>query len=70
MSFKPEVSTDGGQTFNQNALAFATEAEALASAKDLFHRWMLCTDYRAVESAEPVNYALEDGVLKSAEVAA
>lgn len=36
MSFKPEVSTDGGQTFNQNALAFATEAEALASAKDLF----------------------------------
>ena len=24
MSFKPSVSTDGGATFNENALAFAT----------------------------------------------
>lgn len=70
MSFKPSVSTDGGQTFHQNALAFATEAEALASAKDLFNRWLSCTDYRAVESAEPVNYTLKDGVLESVGVAA
>ena len=70
MSFKPSVSTDGGATFNQNALAFATEAEALASAKDLFNRWMLATDYRATESDQPVNYALVDGVLTSVEVVA
>ena len=31
MSFKPEVSTDGGRTFHQNALAFATREEAETS---------------------------------------
>ncbi len=70
MSFKPEISTDGGKSYNQNNLAFATEAEALASAKDLFNRWMLATDYRATESDQPVNYALVDGVLTSVEVVA
>jgi hypothetical protein len=70
MSFKPEVSTDGGRTFNQNALVFATEAEALASAKDLFSRWLSCTGYRAVESTEPANYTLKDGVLESVGVVA
>lgn len=65
MSFKPEVSTDGGRTFHQNALAFATREEAEASAKDLFGRCMLVTDWRAVESTEPVNYTLKGGVLES-----
>ena len=32
MSFKPEVSTDGGRTFHQNNLAFATREEAETSA--------------------------------------
>lgn len=70
MSFKPSVSTDGGATFNENNLAFATREEAEASARDLTARWMLVTDWRAIESDEPVNYALVDGVLKSVEVAA
>lgn len=70
MSFKPSVSTDGGATFNENNLAFATEAEALASAKDLFNRWLSCTDYRAIEPDEPVNYVLVDGALQSVGVAA
>ena len=70
MSFKPSVSTDGGVTFNENNLAFATREEAEASAKDLFGRWMLVTDWRAVESDQPVNYTLKDGVLESVEVAA
>ena len=70
MSFKPEISTDGGKSYGQNNLAFATEAEALASAKDMFNRWTLATDYRAVESDEPVNYTLKDGVLESVGVAA
>ena len=30
MSFKPEVSTDGGRTFHQNALAFATREDYYA----------------------------------------
>ena len=70
MSFKPSVSTDGGATFNENALAFATHEEAEISAKDLMSRWMLVTDWRVVESDEPVNYTLVDGVLESVGVAA
>ena len=66
MSFKPEVSTDGGRTFHQNALAFATREEAETSARDLMSRWMLVTDWRAMESDQPVNYRLRfDGALEA-----
>lgn len=65
MSFKPSVSTDGGATFNENALAFATREEAEANAKDLMARWMLVTDWRVVESEQPVNYTLVDGVMEA-----
>ena len=49
MSFKPEVSTDGGRTFHQNALAFATREEAETSARDLMSRWMLSIGVLAKE---------------------
>lgn len=65
MSFKPEVSTDGGRTSHQNALAFATREEAETSARDLMSRWMLVTDWRVVESDQPVNYTLKGGVLEA-----
>lgn len=66
MSFKPEVSTDGGRTFNQNALVFATREEAKTSARDLMGRWMLVTDWRAVESSDPVSYRIRfDGALEA-----
>lgn len=66
MSFKPEVSTDGGRTFHQNALAFATREEAETSARDLMSRWMLVTDWRVVESDQPVSYRLRfDGALEA-----
>lgn len=66
MSFKPSVSTDGGATFNENALAFATREEAETSAKDLMARWMLVTDWRVIESDQPVNYRLRfDGALEA-----
>lgn len=64
MSWKPEISTDGGKTFGQNGQAFATEAEARTMAADIFSRWMLATDYRAVESDEPVNYEIADCALR------
>ena len=63
MSFKPSVSTDGGATFNENNLAFATREEAELSARNLMARWMLVTDWRVVESDQPVNYTIKDGVL-------
>ena len=65
MSFKPEISTDGGKSFGQNAQVFATREEAEAMARDIFGRWMLATDYRVVESDEPVNYEIKGGALKS-----
>lgn len=64
MSFKPEVRTGTDPKFYGNVLAFATEEEALANAKYLYHRWTMCVDYRAVKSDEPVNYTYRDGVLK------
>lgn len=58
-SWKPEVKTVPDDKWYGNSLAFATEKEAAHSAKDLFMRWTLCTDHRAVESDEPVNYRID-----------
>jgi hypothetical protein len=64
MSFKPQVQTGRDPQFYGNALAFATREEAERSARDLAGRWLLVTDWRAVESDEPVNYwYLSDGTL-------
>lgn len=62
MTYKPEVFVSG--KWGANALVFNTEEEALASAKDLFGRWMLCTNWRAVPSDLPANYTLVDNVMK------
>lgn len=59
MSWKPEVKVDG--QWSRNSLVFATESEAAQSAAELFGRWMMTTDHRAVEVDEPVTYALIDG---------
>lgn len=67
MSFKPQVRTGTDPKFYDNALAFATEQEALANAKDLYNRWTLCTDYRAVESDDPVTHTFINGVLSAVE---
>jgi hypothetical protein len=53
-NWKPEVLVNG--QWGQNALVFATEEEAIANARNLFWRWTLCADYRAVPSEDPVNY--------------
>lgn len=63
-NFKPEISTDGGRSFGQNAQVFATKDEAEAMAKDIFNRWMLATDYRVAETEEPVNYRIVNGTLE------
>lgn len=65
MSSKPEISTDGGQTFHQNGLAFAAKEKAELSAQDVYSRWMLATHWRAVESEDPVNYQIVDGVMSA-----
>ena len=65
-NWKPEISTDGGKSFSQNAQVFATREEAETMARDIFNRWLLATDYRAVESNEPVTHQIKDCVLSEA----
>ena len=60
-NWKPEVKVSG--TWERNGLVFATKDEAEESARDLMWRWWLVTDWRAVESDEPVNYTYFDGAL-------
>lgn len=62
MSWKPEVYVPGEDKWHGNGLCFATEEEALRWGCDLLGRWFVPTEYRAVESEEPVNYrVLDDG---------
>jgi hypothetical protein len=60
-SWKPQVKVNG--TWSSNALVFDTEEEAQKSAHDLFTRWQLTTDHRAIVSDEPVNYSYRNGKL-------
>ena len=64
MSYKAEVKTGSDPKFYGNGLSFATEAEAMAYAIDLSSRWMAVTDYRVIESTEPVTYAIKANVLE------
>lgn len=66
MSYKPEVRTGRDPKFYNNALCFATYEEALLNARDLSNRWMLVTEYRAVESTDPVTHTYINGVLGDA----
>lgn len=59
-SWQPEVEVDG--VWSTNALRFRTEAEAKASAQNLYGRWMLTTDFRAAPSDdEPTDEWIDDG---------
>jgi hypothetical protein len=60
MSYRPMVYVGGG--WAGNALRFATEEEARASACDLYSRWTLCEDYRADPSDDEVNYVWDNGL--------
>ena len=63
MSWKPAIKTSG-EDFDLNGQAFETKEEAEAMAKDIFNRWMLATDHKAVESDEPANYRITNGTLE------
>ena len=60
MSYRPMVYVQG--EWAGNRLRFATEEEARAAAHDLWCRWTLCTDWRADESDDEVNYAWDKGL--------
>jgi hypothetical protein len=60
MSWKPQVYLPNESKWCGNALVFETKLEAETNAHDLLMRWFVPTDYRAVESDEPVNYRYVD----------
>ena len=63
MSWKPEVIADSTGKWYGNALRFATEAEAKASASELSMRWLAVRDWRATECDDPVTHKIENGRL-------
>lgn len=60
-SWKPEVRVANDDTWYGNGTRFATKEEAEAYTRDLEMRWTAVREARAVETDEPVNYALVDG---------
>jgi len=61
VSWAPEVIADSSGKWYRNALRFATEAEALASAKELASRWYMVRSTRAAPAIERPNYRFIDG---------
>lgn len=66
-SWKPEVQTDASGNWYDNALRFATEAEAKANADNLMMRWILVHKTRASPSEDEPNYKWENGRLTEIE---
>jgi len=65
LSFSPEVTTTGDSgKFAGNAMRFATKEEAQLWLDDLIMRWFAVVDTRVVESTDPVNYRIVNGVLE------
>ena len=60
VSWAPEVQTDSTGKWYGNALRFATEVEAAASAEELAGRWTLVRDWRAAPSSDPVTVIMPD----------
>jgi hypothetical protein len=58
-NWKPAVIADSSGKWSYNAVVFATQEEALASARDLMARWTLVTDCAAHETDDPVNYHID-----------
>ena len=54
----------------QNGLCFATREEAEFSAKDIYSRWLMATEWAVGESDDPVNYRIDlsTGAMTAVEV--
>jgi hypothetical protein len=66
MNWKPMVRTaSGGDTWNGNALVFATHKEAHDWANDLAGRWFAVTDTTAHVTDAPVTHRYTNHKLES-----
>ena len=68
MSWKTELKC--GSEWSSNSLRFSTEAEAIASGKELMSRWFVPTAARAVISTDSVNYLFDFAAGKNVRVEA
>jgi hypothetical protein len=62
ISWAAEVIADSSGKWCGNALRFASKTEAETYAADLAGRWTSVRQYHVIESADPINYAMVDGV--------
>lgn len=65
MSWAAEVIADSSGKWSGNGLRFETQNEAEVYVVDLARRWTLVTETRVVESDEPVNRKIVDGVMSN-----
>jgi hypothetical protein len=61
MSYKAEVLTAGDPKYYDNALRFATAAEAEDYGHDLAMRWTAVEDMRVVESGDAASHVWRHG---------
>jgi hypothetical protein len=54
-SFKPEVRVGRSETWSGNAVRTATREEAEHYVRDLCMRWTSTSDWRVIESDDPVS---------------
>lgn len=59
-----EVIADDSGKYCGNGLRFATRDEAEAYARELFSRWTLVREWRAVPVSGAVNYRFVDGAAR------
>lgn len=64
MSYAPEVIADHTEKWTGNGLRFETREEAQLWVYDLANRWFAVREVRVVESTDPVNYKLSNGLLE------
>lgn len=57
MNWKPYLKVNG--EWATNSLVFATQDEALTSARSLMECWTLVDDYSAIHTQDPANYELD-----------
>jgi hypothetical protein len=59
-SWMPEVIADSSGKFCGNGMRFRTKEDAERWAHDLSMRWLLVSEWRAVESEDEPNYEITD----------
>jgi hypothetical protein len=63
MSFGYEVLTGRDPKWYGNSVRFATREEANSAGLNKLMAWTACEDFRVIESSDPANYAIRDGMI-------